>query len=42
MLIEAGKDGQKKEQLYVRAGNQTLSLGMEEALRYAAEHWTVN
>jgi len=39
MLIETGKDGQKKQQLYLRAGNQTVTLTMEEALRYAADRW---
>jgi predicted HTH transcriptional regulator len=39
MLMEAGKDGQKKQQFYIRTGNQTVALGMEEALRYAAERW---
>jgi hypothetical protein len=40
MLIEQGKDGQKKQQFYIRAGNQTVALTMEEALRYAAVRWT--
>jgi Putative DNA-binding domain len=41
MLSEAGKDGQKKQQFYVRTGNQTVALNMEEALRYAADRWMV-
>ncbi|MGI8826221.1 MAG: RNA-binding domain-containing protein [Chloroflexota bacterium] len=41
-LIEQGKDGQKKQQLYIRTGNQTVTLGMEEALRYFADRWTGN
>jgi superfamily II DNA/RNA helicase len=41
MLMEVGKDGQKKQQCYIRAGNQTVALTMEEALRYAAGRWVV-
>jgi hypothetical protein len=41
MLIEQAKDGQKKQQFYIRTGNQTVALGMEEALRYAADRWAV-
>jgi DEAD/DEAH box helicase/Putative DNA-binding domain/Helicase conserved C-terminal domain/Domain of unknown function (DUF1998) len=42
MLIEQGKDGQKKQQLYIRAGNQTVALTMEEALRFATDRWIGN
>jgi hypothetical protein len=39
MLDEVSKDGQKKQQLYIRAGNQTVALTMEEALRFATDRW---
>jgi predicted HTH transcriptional regulator len=42
MLVEQGKDGQKKQQIYIRAGNQSVALTMEEAVRYATDRWKGN
>lgn len=39
LLIEPDKNGQKTSQLYIRTGNQTKALTLDEALRYAAERW---
>ncbi len=39
-LIEADKNGLKTSHLYIRTGNQTKALTMEEAIRYVAERWS--
>ncbi len=39
MLVEADKNGQKSSQLYIRTGNQTKALSIDEALRYATDRW---
>jgi hypothetical protein len=39
MLMEPDKGGQKLAQLYIRTGNQTKALSIDEALRYGKERW---
>ena len=39
-LIEADKNGLKTSHLYIRTGNQTKALTMEETIRYVAERWS--
>jgi predicted HTH transcriptional regulator len=40
MLVEPDKGGQKVAQLYIRTGNQTKALLIDEALRYATNRWS--
>jgi predicted HTH transcriptional regulator len=40
VLMEPDKHGQKTPQLYIRTGNQTKALSIDEALRYAANRWS--
>jgi len=41
-LRETDKNGNKKEQLYIRTGNQTRALTMEESLWYTRDRWGRN